>query len=55
MDNGQWTMKKTQKPMVINDLQTFLDFQNVVKLLLTCLITNLQGLKKVKRYKKVGV
>ncbi len=33
-------MKKTQKPMVINDLQTFLDFQKVAKLLLTCFIEN---------------
>ncbi len=34
-------MKKTQKPRLLNYLQTFLDFQNVVKLLLTwlCLST----------------
>ncbi len=31
-------MKKTQKPMVINDLQTFLDFQSVAKLLPDCLL-----------------
>ncbi len=30
-------MKKTQKPKLISYLQTFLDFQKVVKLLLTCL------------------
>ncbi len=32
-------MKKTPKSMVINDLQTFLDFQNVAKLLPTYLLT----------------
>ncbi len=37
INHGQWTIKKTQKPKVINYLQTFLDFQNVVKLFLTCL------------------
>ncbi len=36
-------MKKTQKPKLISYLQTFLDFQKVVKLLLTCLVCNLSS------------
>ncbi len=42
-------MKKTQKPRLLNYLQTFLDFQSVAKFLLTCLglSDNLKALNNI--------